>query len=60
MIERSRVRHDPAFSLSGNNSGQIIHTPVPLSLSRIVVSGQRAATIAAAKKVTMGPEAELT
>ena len=33
--KRSRVRF-PAVPLSGNNLGQVVHTPVPLSPSSII------------------------
>ena len=35
VIERSRVRL-PASPLPSNNSGQVVHTHVPLSLSSII------------------------
>jgi len=53
QLERSRVQL-PAVLLSGNDLGQVVHTHVPLSPSRIVlvpVVGQRCP---ATGKVTVG------
>ena len=44
MIERSRVRL-PASPLPSNNTGQVVHTHVPLSPSSKFGTGQRAVTL---------------
>ena len=53
MIERSRVRL-PTVALSGNDSGQVVHTHVPLSPSSIIWYHQSAVMLSLAGKVTVG------